>query len=119
MLYVHVYIVLGRVRVAVRLRPRNSEELVSDADFADCVELQPEVYICTHINVLIYIYSFNTKLYGSQVIPYLQLIRIAQKVEAAEEQLGCRYVRVRRSSDRVRVSKACLRSRGKAGRGGM
>ncbi|RWR89310.1 kinesin-like protein KIN-UB isoform X2 [Cinnamomum micranthum f. kanehirae] len=33
----------GRVRVAVRLRPRNAEELVSDADFADCVELQPEL----------------------------------------------------------------------------
>ena len=35
--------VLGRVRVAVRLRPRNAEESVADADFADCVELQPEV----------------------------------------------------------------------------
>lgn len=35
--------VSGRVRVAVRLRPRNAEDLVSDADFADCVELQPEV----------------------------------------------------------------------------
>ncbi|GLU05673.1 hypothetical protein SLE2022_227600 [Rubroshorea leprosula] len=33
----------GRVRVAVRLRPPNAEELVADADFADCVELQPEV----------------------------------------------------------------------------
>ncbi|GAB2224197.1 hypothetical protein Droror1_Dr00004948 [Drosera rotundifolia] len=33
----------GRVRVAVRLRPRNAEELVADADYADCVELQPEV----------------------------------------------------------------------------
>ncbi|KAA8522301.1 hypothetical protein F0562_012974 [Nyssa sinensis] len=33
----------GRVRVAVRLRPRNGEELVTDADFADCVELQPEL----------------------------------------------------------------------------
>ncbi|XP_054810704.1 kinesin-like protein KIN-UA isoform X2 [Prosopis cineraria] len=33
----------GRVRVAVRLRPRNAEEMVSDADFADCVELQPEL----------------------------------------------------------------------------
>ncbi|KAK4774570.1 hypothetical protein SAY86_009505 [Trapa natans] len=33
----------GRVRVAVRLRPRNAEELLSDADFADCVELQPEL----------------------------------------------------------------------------
>ncbi|XP_048320249.2 kinesin-like protein KIN-UA isoform X1 [Ziziphus jujuba] len=35
--------VLGRVRVAVRLRPRNAEEKVADADFADCVELQPEL----------------------------------------------------------------------------
>ncbi|KAG6665520.1 hypothetical protein CIPAW_02G166600 [Carya illinoinensis] len=33
----------GRVRVAVRLRPRNAEELAADADFADCVELQPEL----------------------------------------------------------------------------
>ncbi|PIA49923.1 hypothetical protein AQUCO_01300568v1 [Aquilegia coerulea] len=33
----------GRVRVAVRLRPRNAEEQVADADFADCVELQPEL----------------------------------------------------------------------------
>ncbi|KAL0904979.1 hypothetical protein M5K25_027148 [Dendrobium thyrsiflorum] len=33
----------GRVRVAVRLRPQNSEELVADADFADCVELQSEL----------------------------------------------------------------------------
>ncbi|XP_022861983.1 kinesin-like protein KIN-UC isoform X3 [Olea europaea var. sylvestris] len=31
-----------RVRVAVRLRPRNSEELL-DADYSDCVELQPEL----------------------------------------------------------------------------
>ncbi|EYU32005.1 hypothetical protein ABFS82_02G152400 [Erythranthe guttata] len=35
--------VSGRVRVAVRLRPRNAEEQVADADFADCVELQPEL----------------------------------------------------------------------------
>ncbi|CAL5363448.1 unnamed protein product [Camellia sinensis] len=33
----------GRVRVAVRLRPRNAEDLLSDADFADCVEIQPEL----------------------------------------------------------------------------
>ncbi|KAI4356818.1 hypothetical protein L6164_000806 [Bauhinia variegata] len=33
----------GRVRVAVRLRPRNAEEMVADADFADFVELQPEL----------------------------------------------------------------------------
>lgn len=33
----------GRVRVAVRLRPSNAEELVADADSGDCVELQPEV----------------------------------------------------------------------------
>ncbi|XP_059666045.1 kinesin-like protein KIN-UC [Cornus florida] len=32
-----------RVRVAVRLRPRNAEDLLSDADFADFVELQPEL----------------------------------------------------------------------------
>ncbi|XP_075499281.1 kinesin-like protein KIN-UC [Primulina tabacum] len=31
-----------RVRVAVRLRPRNSDDL-SDMDYADCVELQPEL----------------------------------------------------------------------------
>ncbi|XP_057500359.1 kinesin-like protein KIN-UB [Actinidia eriantha] len=35
--------VSGRVRVAIRLRPRNDEELMADADFADCVELQPEL----------------------------------------------------------------------------
>ncbi|XP_051119097.1 kinesin-like protein KIN-UB [Andrographis paniculata] len=35
--------VSGRVRVAVRLRPRNAEEMVADADFADCVEPQPEL----------------------------------------------------------------------------
>lgn len=40
----------GRVRVAVRLRPRNAEESVADADFADCVELQPEV--CDFLLVL-------------------------------------------------------------------
>ncbi|KAL6960164.1 hypothetical protein U1Q18_047303 [Sarracenia purpurea var. burkii] len=40
-----LWIVPGRVRVAVRLRPRNDEELLSDADFADCVELQPEFAI--------------------------------------------------------------------------
>ncbi|XVF33480.1 hypothetical protein REPUB_Repub17cG0172100 [Reevesia pubescens] len=33
----------GRVRVAVRLRPRNAEESIADADFSDCVELQPEL----------------------------------------------------------------------------
>ncbi|OIW20663.1 hypothetical protein TanjilG_18603 [Lupinus angustifolius] len=35
--------VTGRVRVFVRLRPRNTEEMMADADFADCVELQPEL----------------------------------------------------------------------------
>lgn len=40
-----IWIVPGRVRVAVRLRPRNAEEMVADADFADCVELQPEVLV--------------------------------------------------------------------------
>ncbi|CAI9091153.1 OLC1v1026100C1 [Oldenlandia corymbosa var. corymbosa] len=32
----------GRVRVAVRLRPRNAEDL-SEADYPDCVEVQPEL----------------------------------------------------------------------------
>ena len=44
-LYGDVDVVPGRVWVAVRLRPRNSEELIADADFADCVELQSEVYL--------------------------------------------------------------------------
>ncbi|KAF3434013.1 hypothetical protein FNV43_RR25116 [Rhamnella rubrinervis] len=33
----------GRVRVAVRLRPKNAEDLISYSDFSDCVELQPEL----------------------------------------------------------------------------
>ncbi|KAH9624861.1 hypothetical protein KSS87_002559 [Heliosperma pusillum] len=33
----------GRVRVAIRLRPRNDEDLALDADFADCVDIQPEL----------------------------------------------------------------------------
>jgi hypothetical protein len=41
----------GRVRVAVRLRPRNAEDLVSDADFSDCVELQPEVIYMSHSKI--------------------------------------------------------------------
>lgn len=32
----------ARVRVAVRLRPRSAEDL-SNADYPDCVEVQPEV----------------------------------------------------------------------------
>ncbi|KAL5226029.1 hypothetical protein ABZP36_012668 [Zizania latifolia] len=35
--------VSSRVRVAVRLRPRNADELAADADFGDSVELQPEL----------------------------------------------------------------------------
>lgn len=48
----YVCIVPGRVRVAVRLRPRNAEEMAADADFADCVELQPEVLSICLINCL-------------------------------------------------------------------
>lgn len=33
----------GRVRVAVRLRPRSSDEMLADADFGDYVELMPEL----------------------------------------------------------------------------
>ncbi|XP_006428776.2 uncharacterized protein LOC18039093 isoform X1 [Citrus clementina] len=36
-------IVPERVRVAVRLWPRNAEETVADVDFADCIELQTEL----------------------------------------------------------------------------
>ncbi|KAM6584399.1 hypothetical protein CsatB_011401 [Cannabis sativa] len=32
-----------RVRVAVRLRPKNAEDHLLDSDFVDCVELQPEL----------------------------------------------------------------------------
>ncbi|MCO5611179.1 hypothetical protein L7F22_065429 [Adiantum nelumboides] len=35
--------VSGRVRVAVRLRPRSTDELIADADFGDYVELMPEL----------------------------------------------------------------------------
>ncbi|KAJ7975028.1 Kinesin-like protein [Quillaja saponaria] len=34
---------LQRVRVTVRLRPRNVDDHLPDADFADCVELYPEL----------------------------------------------------------------------------
>nr|XP_011469637.1 PREDICTED: armadillo repeat-containing kinesin-like protein 1 isoform X2 [Fragaria vesca subsp. vesca] len=33
----------GRVRVAVRVRPRNDEDRVSDSDYGDSVEVQPEL----------------------------------------------------------------------------
>ncbi|KAH7281977.1 hypothetical protein KP509_35G006200 [Ceratopteris richardii] len=33
----------GRIRIAVRLRARNAEELLNDADFGDYVELMPEL----------------------------------------------------------------------------
>ncbi|KAL6195913.1 hypothetical protein ACLB2K_031530 [Fragaria x ananassa] len=38
-----IFLVPRSVRVAVKLRPRNTEESTVEADFADCVELQPEV----------------------------------------------------------------------------
>ncbi|XP_061996612.1 kinesin-like protein KIN-UC isoform X1 [Rosa rugosa] len=33
----------GRVRVAVRVRPRNDEDRISDSDYGDSVEVQPEL----------------------------------------------------------------------------
>ena len=33
----------------MRLRPRNEEEMVADADFAECVELLPEVFFRTKL----------------------------------------------------------------------
>jgi hypothetical protein len=41
----------GRVRVAVRLRPRNAEDIVSDADFSVCVELQRDVFYMSHSKI--------------------------------------------------------------------
>lgn len=35
--------------MAVRLRPQNAEEMIADADFADCVELQTEVLVCFYV----------------------------------------------------------------------
>lgn len=52
-----------RVRVAVRVRPRNAEDLLSDADFADCVESQPEV-----------IFNMTTKLFHEKA--YLFIIKL-------------------------------------------
>lgn len=46
-----------RVRVAVRIRPRNSDDL-SDMDYADCVELQPEVSIYSLL-MLISLYRYR------------------------------------------------------------
>lgn len=40
---------VGRVRVTVRLRPQNAEEMIADADFGDYVELMPEVCSFQHI----------------------------------------------------------------------
>lgn len=49
-------LVSGRVRVAVRLRPQNAEEMVADADFADCVELQPEVQPFDDCHLFLFLY---------------------------------------------------------------
>ena len=41
----------------MRLRPRNAEERVADADFPDCVELQPEVILkqnCLNVPVIFF-----------------------------------------------------------------
>lgn len=67
----------GRVRVAVRLRPRNAEELAADADFADCVELQPEVVIFCH-------FHFREKLFFGNNLSMMQFYLFflpAQEVE--------------------------------------
>lgn len=44
------------MRVAVRLRPRTAEDLVTEADFADCVEIQPEVTVNYYQLLLCYLY---------------------------------------------------------------
>lgn len=78
--------VSGRVRVAVRLRPRNAEEMVADADFADCVELQPEV-TSSSLQIIV---SSLTK---AELIVIITIITFsAQKVESSKKQLGYRYI---------------------------
>mgnify|MGYP000417976150 CR=1 FL=1 len=48
-----VYTVSGRVRVTVRLRPQNADELIADADFGNYVELMPEVcfFCCIELDI--------------------------------------------------------------------
>lgn len=54
--------------MAVRLRPRNAEELVADADFADCVELQTEVVSVSLIALFsLYLHLFS----GSSILHFL------------------------------------------------
>lgn len=93
-------IVSGRVRVAVRLRPRNSEEMTADADFADCVELQPEVqpyndYMavfkgsfsdCTVLGNWQYI-SCQEFFRSSQIYAYLNFVSV-EAIETSKKQLG-------------------------------
>lgn len=52
----------GRVRVAVRLRPRNAEEIRSDADYAECVELEPEV-ILNQLKFWNIVFSLDSEMY--------------------------------------------------------
>ena len=75
-----------RVRVAVRLRPRNAEESIADTDFADCVELQPEVLFFS----LSFAYHFWSMLYLFFDFSERVLLIAAKKVEAKKEQLGMR-----------------------------
>lgn len=54
------------MRVAIRLRPKNAEDLANDTDFIDCIELQPEVFdSCSLLNIEISFtfISFNENLY--------------------------------------------------------
>ena len=57
--------------MAVRLRPKNAEESVADADYADCVELQPEVFshsFCLHKNS--YFFCQNTSYSVQKLVHY-------------------------------------------------
>lgn len=74
--------------MAVRLRPRNAEELAADADFADCVELQPEVLlvsfylrfvdftlsfpILSYTNVFFFIFFHFSELFGIVLLVLVQ-----------------------------------------------
>ena len=87
-----VYTVSGRVRVTVRLRPQNADELIADADFGDYVELMPEVCVFCCIELDIHI-TYPMHCAFKIFFPIFQKIEqrtslftlAAQKVEAEEK----------------------------------
>ena len=87
-----VYTVSGRVRVTVRLRPQNADELIADADFGNYVELMPEVcfFCCLELDIHIAYPMHSALKIFSHIFPKIEqrttlFILAAQKVEAEEK----------------------------------